>query len=250
MRKKLFCVLLTVLIGGLWLVAAAQASEVTDELDALWAKRGGSGQTGRQGLALAEKAFAEQPGYDIAWRASRACFWICDRTENGKIDSEFGLKGKQWGEKAVELNPNGVEGHYFLTICLGEYGKGIGIARALFRGVGGQFEKHGEKAVAINAAYDNAGPLRGMGRYWQKLPALKRDLDKAAQYYKRAVTTAPCMIRTYFYLLEVYIDEEKWDDARATAQQGLNVPGCPGQAWESNHYRQKIQALTPQIPAP
>lgn len=227
----------------------AAADDALAEMDALYAKRDGTGNNARQVLALAEKAFAENPSYDVAWRAARACFWVCDRTENTKIDTELGLKGAGWAEKAIELNAAAVEGHYFRTLCLGEYGKGIGIPRALLKGVGGKFESSGEKAISIKAGYDFGGPLRAMGRYYQMLPWMKRDLDKAEAYYKRSNAVAPCATRTYFYLVELYVQREDYAAARAIADQGLATTACPDFSWETGYYKTEIKKQVANFPA-
>jgi hypothetical protein len=249
MRRKI----ITGIALTVWLIAVAMVTvawaqdDLLAQSDAAYASRDGSGNKAKQALALAEQAFAQNASYDAAWRASRACFWVGDRTENRKIDAEYGKKGIEWGEKAKQLNPAGVEGHYFTTLGLGEYGKGIGVARALFKGVGGDFEKNCAKAIELNAGYDRGGPLRALGRYWQMLPAIKRDLKKAEQYYLKSKAKAPCMTRTYFYLTELYIGQKAWDKARAIAAEGEAV-ACPDFPWESAFYKKEIQKIKGKIP--
>ena len=142
-----------------------------------------------------------------------------------------------------------MEGHYYACICLGEYGKGIGIASAIFKGLGGKYEKLGNRAIAIDASYERGGPLRAMGRYYQKLPSLVRKLDKAEQFFRKSERAAPCMTRTRFYLVELYMEQEQWGQARASAEAGLNTPGCPEHALECAHYQERIRQLRSQMPA-
>ncbi len=245
---------------GRWVVVAALATVLVwtalawtqdpiAAIDAAYAKRDGTDVAAKQSLALAEQAFANGGGFEAAWRAARACFWVCDRTTNSKVKEEYGKRGWEWGLKAISLNGARVEGYYFACICLGEHGTGIGIPRAILKGLGGKYEELGNKALAINASYERGGPLRAMGRYFQQLPKLARKLDRSEQYYKKAEAVAPCMTRTRFYMVEMYMEQEKWDAARATAQAALTTAGCPEHAWECNYYKQQIQALQKKFPA-
>jgi len=248
MRRTISLLLCTTLVlVAIW-AAVAQSQDPLAAIDAAYAKRNGTGQFAKQSLALAEQAFANGGGFEAAWRAARACFWICDRSENKKVDLEYGKKGWDWGLKAIELNPNRVEGHYYACIASGEYGKGMGIAKALFKGMGPKYEKHGNDAIAIDPTYERGGPLRAMGRYWQVLPPLARKLDKAEDFLKKAEKVAPCMTRTRFYLVELYMTTDQWDKARATAQAAQNTAGCPEHTWECAYFKKRIQKLSAQFP--
>ena len=248
MRTFLPVVVLVLLVVGLVWVTDGESGDPIAAIDAAYAKHNGSGQYARQSLALAEQAFAAGGGFEAAWRAARACFWICDRSENEKIDVEFGKKGWDWGLKAKELNPQRVEGHYYACICLGEYSKGIGIAKALFKRLGGKYEVLGNRAVALDAGFDRAGPLRAMGRYYQKLPRPARNLDRAEDYYKKAEAMASCMTRTRFYLVELYMEREDWNKAKTTGEAALSAPACPEHVWECNHYKELIKNLLARMP--
>jgi hypothetical protein len=217
-------------------------------IDAAYAKRDGTDVAAKQSLALAEQAFANGSGFEAAWRAARACFWICDRTTVSEVKQTYGKRGWDWGLKAISLNGARVEGYYFGCISLGEYGTGIGIPRALFKGLGGKYEDLGNKALAIDQTYERGGPLRAMGRYFQLLPKLVRKLDRAEQYFKKAETVAPCMTRTRFYMVELYIEQENWAAARATANAALATPGCPEHAWECEYYKGRIRTLQKKFP--
>lgn len=249
MKKMIWLVIGGLLLAGLAAVAFAQADDAVAKLDSYWVTRTGSIATAKQMLAVAEAAFAEKPSFDLAWRAARIAFWICDRNEDPKIDQEFGKKGWDWGTKAVGLMPNRVEGYYFGCISLGEYAKGSGIMKAITGGLGGKYEELGNKAIALNEGYDFAGPLRAMGAYYQNLPKLLRKLDKAEQLYLRSEKLAPCKTRTRFYLVQVYSEMGKWDQARAKAAAALAEPGCANDDWESNFYKEEIKKLQAKFPA-
>jgi tetratricopeptide (TPR) repeat protein len=247
--RKQWALLLVALLAVCCWNGQAKADDPVAQMDALYAQRGGTDAIPKQILELAEKAFAATPKYDIAWRAARAAFWICDRTESKEVKKMYGKQAWDWGQKAIELNPNGVEGHFFACCGVGEYSKGVGIGKAVKDGLAKKFETYGNRAIALNPAYDDAGPLRAMGLYYQKLPFFLRNADKAEDYFRRAIAAAPCMIRTYYYLADLYREDKKWDKARAAADAGLAQSGCPENAWECAYFKEQLTKLQAALPA-
>jgi hypothetical protein len=234
---------------SLLLAGAVLAQDPFAAWDALYAKRDGTDAIPKQILAAAEQQYAQAPSYDAAWRAARSCFWICDRSENKAVDVEYGKKGWDWGLKAIQLSPNRVEGHMYGVACLGEYSKGISIAKAVTQGLASKFKEMGNKAVALDPGFDHAAPLKAMGQYYHKLPKLLRDLKKAEEFYLRAQQAIPCDVRTRAYLVELYMDWEKWDKARATADAASAMTGCADLAWETAWYKEQIKKMAAKIPA-
>ena len=172
-----------------------------------------------------KKATTDKEHFDANWRIARACFWIAEWAKNDDIKEKMGKKGWETGQKAVKLQPKRVEGYYFGGISLAQYGKAIGVVSAVFKGVSGDYEEALEKAIKINAKYEMAGPTRGYGRYWFKLPAMKRDLDRSAKLLERSAKDAPQKLRTHFYLAETYLKRDKGDD-REKARKALET--CVG----------------------
>lgn len=214
--KRVVMIMVVALLFGFVAGASAQYDELIKKVDNAWTNRSGNTAPMKNALAMAEKAYGEKPGFDAAWRAARACFWIADRTENKSVDAEYGGRGADWARKATKEAPNKVRGYYYLALNLGEYGKGIGILKALFKGVGGDFEDACNKAISINPKYDNGGIYRAFGRYYFKLPRPKYDSEKSEAFYKKALAVNPNITRTYFYQAELYVKEELWGKAKST----------------------------------
>jgi hypothetical protein len=110
----------------------------------------------------------------------------------------------------------------------------------------------GNKSVAIDPSFDYGAPLRLMGQFYQNLPLIAgQDYGKAADFYQRAIQTAPCMERSHFYLAELYRLDKKWDKARAAVEAGLAAPACPNgaHAWEKGFFRGELQKLQGSLPA-
>ncbi|MDP8256024.1 MAG: hypothetical protein P9M14_09760 [Candidatus Alcyoniella australis] len=242
MRKLMIILAVAVLLTSA-AVVSQDAASILATVDQLWVDRIGSMDSGKKMFGMSQSAFDVDGSYDAAWRASRAAFWVCDRTEDKQVDKQWGQIGEDWGTKAAALNPGGVEGHYYKCICLGEKGKGIGILRALTQGLGKNYEQSCNRAIAINGDFDRGGPYRAMGRYYQSLPWPKYDPEKAEENFLKSQSIP----RTNFYLLELYIEEEQWGKARAIYNKTVAMSPDPQALWEDRFYIGKTKALEPQI---
>jgi len=233
------------------LAGRAVADDAVAQMDALWASRIGADDNAKKILDLADAAFAAAPSYDVAWRAARAAFWICisDPADSKETKRNYGKKAWDWGLKATALNPNGVEGYTWGAVGIGEYSKGVGVTKAVGQGLAKKYEAWARKAVSLDADYDHGTPLRAMGLYYQKLPWPLRDSAKAEEYFKRAIALAPCMIRSYFYLADLYREDKKWDKARATLAAGLAQEPCPDETREGAWFKRQMQKLAAGLPA-
>lgn len=169
----------------------------------------------------------DENNYEAYWKISRSYFYLGDRLPETKEmrdrHKEMGIEGMRYAEKAIELNPQGIEGHYYYTLCLAQYSIGISIIKALAKGLGSKYEKHMGKALEINKNYDNAGPLRAIGRYWYRLPWPKRDTKKSIRYLKEAVELAPTNIRGRVYLAESYLKAKEKKLAREHLQKAIEI---------------------------
>jgi tetratricopeptide (TPR) repeat protein len=195
-----------------------EVSALLKEGEVLWLKSTDPDRAPKT-IALFEKVLALDPdNYGALWKIARSYFFIGDalpETEEFKNQhKECGEKGMFYAKRAVAVNPKGVEGHYYSGLSIAQYSIGISIVKALIKGLGPEYEKHIGKAIELNKLYDNAGPLRAMGRYWYRLPWPKRNIDKSIDYLKEAEAFAPLSIRGRVYLSESCIKAGKKDCAR------------------------------------
>ncbi len=198
---------------------AQPAGDLLREGDVLWQARAGEGKALASIAAYKRALEIDGNNYEACWKIARSYFFIGDglpETDAMKErHREMGEQGMPYGEKALTLNPAGIEGHYYYALCIAEYSIGISIVKALAKGLGPEYEKHVGKAIEMDRQYDGAGPLRAMGRYWYKLPWPKRDLKKSIRYLKEAAEAAPYSMRGRVYLAESYLKDDEKEPARA-----------------------------------
>ena len=181
------------------------------EGDLLWAERADPDKA-QASIEAYMNVLAVDPGhYEACWKIARSYFYLGDRLpETDELKDrhkELGEQGMSYATRALKVNPEGIEGHYYYALSLAQYSIGISIVKALLKGLGPDYERHLDKVLAINREYDYAGPLRAMGRYWYRLPWPKRDLKKSIDYLEQSVEAAPQSIRGYVYLAESYLKD-------------------------------------------
>ena len=197
------------------------------EGDALWEERVEAGKAEAAISSYKKVLEVELESYEAFWKIARACFYLGDLLpETGEMRDqhrEMGEEGMTYARRALELNPEGVEGHYYYVLSIAQYSIGISIIKALTMGLGSDYEEHIGKALEINKNYDSAGPLRAMGRYWYRLPWIKRDVKKSIRYLKEAVVSAPANVRGHLYLAESYLKAGEKEPAKAHLQKALEI---------------------------
>lgn len=187
-----------------------------DEADTHFRRRLVKGSA-EKAIAAAQKALELDPrSYEALWRISRAAWWVTDGTEDKKTKEKYGKIGWDAAEIGVKLDPSRIEAQFWGAASLGGYAKGVGVMKAVWDGLAGQYEEWVRKAMKINSMYADGGPPRALGRYYFTLPGIAGgDNDKAIEYLLQSKKLAPYSVRTLGWLAEAYLDEGDDDRARA-----------------------------------
>ena len=228
-------------------VLSQDVSVLMREGDALWEKRGDI-EKAKASLNSYKKVLEiDENNYEAYWKIARTYFYLGDLLPETKEmrdqHKEMGEEGMRYAKKALELKPQGIEGHYYYTLCLAQYSIGISIIKALAKGLGSKYEMHIGKALEIDKQYDYAGPLRAIGRYWYRLPWPKRDIKKSIQYLKEAAAYAPMSIRGHVYLAESYLKAEEEELAKEHLQKAIEIVPDLSQEVDAERWKERAKVL-------
>jgi tetratricopeptide (TPR) repeat protein len=180
------------------------------EADQAYARGGLDGY--KQAIGLYEKALAANPNsYEANWKCARAYREYGNEAKAQKIEgwkdicAKYGKTGMQYAQKAIELEPDKADGHYYYGLNVGIYSDGVSILTALSEGLKGKTQTSFEKAYAIDKMYKEAGPMLSLGRFWAVLPWPMRDRKKSLQYYREYQATPYFAdnLEAHFYIGEV-----------------------------------------------
>jgi tetratricopeptide (TPR) repeat protein len=194
-------------------------------------------------LAALEQALEKNKyDYDLLWRAARACFLVTEYAQDPKQVYAYGEAGRTFGERATKEQPKRVEGFYYLALDLSKMADAKKNLRLLNPAMAAA-----ETAMKIDPAFDEAGPLRFLGKAYITAPAWPTSVgspDKGVEMLQKAVSLAPVPINRLF-LGEAYFHEEEYGKAKAALEQALSEgKGKLHERWqkEGEDYLRRVKA--------
>ncbi len=197
-------------------------------------------------LSLYEQVLSTDPqNYDAAWEASRVCKYLGDKYEN---DAKVPVleKGEKFARKAIEINPDKVEGHFWLGVCLGRIGEERGVLNSLF--LVGPIKDEMDKVLAIDPKYDGAHHVLGvLYRKAPGWPLSSGDINKAEEHALLAVKYGPDRILNHIGLAEVYMAKDRNKEARQQLLIAIELPPEPDRIPESKDEQLTAKGLLDEV---
>jgi tetratricopeptide (TPR) repeat protein len=188
-----------------WKPSPNRAADLPDGADALMAladvqfaivpRTGDTLDRSLAALEAIEPSDAESD-YETHWRWARACFYLTEYVGNEVAHQRYVLPGISHAMKAIEASQERVEGHYFLALNLA---RGVE-ATSDIDGLAPMMEV-AQRAAEIDPSYDEAGPLRLLGKVYMVAPVWPTsvgDRDEAVEVLKRAVSLAGTPLNRLF----------------------------------------------------
>lgn len=158
--------------------------------------------------------------YEAAWKAARSYRDYADNSQmrnepNWKaICKDYGKLGMKYGEKAITLSPNGVEGNFWYGCSVGVYADSVSFITALSEGLKDKTLRSLEKSYQLNKMYSDGGPIIALGRFWYVLPWPMKDKKLSLKYLKEFQKSFPNDARGQVYLAETLIATGDKDEAK------------------------------------
>lgn len=197
------------------------------EADAGWPRRDQPGVLDEIRGKLERAGELAPRDYGVLWRRSRLYFWLADDPAlDRKEKSRLGKLGWDLGDRAAEVNPDGVEGWDYAAAGMGNYALGIGIFSALRQGIEGKFKERLSRAEKIDPGFESGAIQTAWGRFWYELPWPKYSPKKSRQALEDALRRNPDNVRARVYLADLLLKEDEPERARAELDKAVqNPPG-------------------------
>jgi tetratricopeptide (TPR) repeat protein len=171
---------------------------------------------------LSELEKAEPNNYEVLWRRARVYYALGDNTKPTSEKLKLFEQAIASGKHAVEINPDGVEGHYWLGVSYGGYGEAKGAFKAI--SLVGRIRKEMEAVIRIDPKYEDGGAFIVLGRLDYELPALMGGSKKRAiREYEQGLKVAPSNPLLKVFLAESYIDADRKSEAKQLLEQVLSI---------------------------
>jgi hypothetical protein len=119
--------------------------------------------------------------------ASKICYLLADRSLDRRRAERLAAEGSRWGEFAVaHAGDRDAEAHYYSAVNLG-----IAVQHEVVLAMAhlGDLEHELKRALSLDPAVDDGGPVRVLGMLYLKAPAWPQgigDQDKALELLRRA----------------------------------------------------------------
>jgi len=166
--------------------------------------------------------------YEAFWRLSRILYYIGEHTEKKKDKKAIFAQGVYYAERAIELEPEKPDGHYWHGVNNGKYGETRGVLKSLF--LVKPIKKAMNKVIEIDRSYEEGGPDRVLGRVYFKLPGFAGgSKEKSLEHLLKSKEYGPDDAVTRLYLAETYLELDEAGKAKEELDYVLNME--PDSRW-------------------
>jgi hypothetical protein len=214
---------------------------IVGRADELYQHRSQPGSV-RESVMVLSGARGGSDRYEVQWRLARALFFLGQQANSRDSARQLHAAGIGAGERAVALNSERVEGHFWVGVNLAlfaESGRGLRALRAV------RFARTElKRASSIRENYHDAGPLRVLGRLEHKTPKLLGgSLKRSRVLFDHALAIAPSNSVTLLYAAELALDAGERERATSLLQQILEASIDPDWEFENNRDRELARSM-------
>lgn len=160
-----------------------------------------------------------QCSYEAYWRL--ADLYLCKGASlSGKSQKiEHFEKGVDYANKAINIKPDGKEGHFYYCVNTGSIVEIDGVMKNIMKVRG--IKKANDKALSIDPDY--APSLVVDGRFDIDLPGIFGGSDTEGEAkLKRAIEVAPNYETPYIELAAYYLKSKRYDEARVMLEKVMS----------------------------
>jgi tetratricopeptide (TPR) repeat protein len=209
--------------------------------DALYADRANLASARRAADLWQQAVAADARNFEAAWKLARADYWLGGHAEEAQRRGFF-ESGIEAGRKAIAVQPNRPEGHFWLGANMGALAESFGLRQGLkYRKA---IKQELETVLALDPGFQEGSADRALGRWYFKVPGLFGGSHKEAEAHLHAsLKYNPNSTFSHFYLAELLLDDGRKAEVRAELQKVLDAPLSQDWAPEDREFKQKAQML-------
>ena len=218
---------------------------VVGRADELYHHRGEPGAV-RESVMVLSGAHGGIDRYEVQWRLARALFFLGQQAGSQDSSRQLYAAGIAAGERAVALNDDRVEGHFWVGVNLALFAETNGVIRGVRALRSARLEL--KRAIRIDERYHDAGPLRVLGRLNHKAPRFLGGSRKHSRdLFDRALAIAPLNSVTLTYAAELAMDNGDRKHASDLLERVIESPIDTEWEFEHNRDREMARSLLKEI---
>ncbi len=200
--------------------------ELLQQADQSYAQRDDLARV-REGLETLRRARAvDYANFEVAWRTARLNYTLGDKTDDATEREKAFREGIEAGETAVRVEPQRVEGYFWLGANQGGYAQSRGPLYGLSAAEG--LRKQMETVLKLDEGFQGGSAFMVLGRLDLELPTmLGGDPKRAVETLERGMKYGENNSLYRLRLAEAYIRNKRMDDARKQINYILNMTPHP-----------------------
>ena len=209
--------------------------------DTLYANRANLASARRAADMWAAMLAADPRNFEAAWKLARADYWLGGHAPDPER-RKFFEQGIEAGRKAVAVQPNRPEGHFWIAANMGALAESFGLRQGIkYRTA---IRQELETVLRLDPTFQDGSADRGLGRWYSRVPRLFGGNPKLAEAHLRAsLKYDPASTASHFFLAELLLDQGRTDEARAELQHVLDAPLNPEWAAEDREFKDKARKI-------
>ena len=212
------------------------------EADQLYADRANVSSARRAAqIWRTELAGGGAGAFDAASKLARADYWLGGHAPEAERRKWF-EEGIEAGRKAVALQPNRPEGHFWMAANMGVLAESFGLRQGIkYRK---PIKESLETVLRLSPSFQQGSADRALGRWYFKVPRLfGGSYALAEQHLRESLKYNPDSTASHFFLADVFLDAGRKSDARAELQKVLDAPFDPEWTPEDREFKDKASQL-------
>ena len=217
------------------------ARSAAQSADAVYADRANLASARRAADLWSGMLAEDARNFDAAWKLARAAYWLGGHAPEPERRG-FLERGIDAGRKAVALQPNRPEGHFWIAANMGALAESFGVRQGLkYRK---PIKEELETVLRLDPAFQEGSADRALGRWYFKVPRLFGGNHRLAEtHLRQSLTYNPDSTASRFFLAELLLDDGRTAEGRAELQKVLDAPFNPEWAPEDRDFKDKARAL-------
>lgn len=202
------------------------SAELLQQADKSYAEREDLARV-REGLETLRRARAvNYTNFEVVWRTARLNYTLGDKTTDATEREKAFREGIEAGETAVRVEPQRVEGHFWLGANQGGYAQARGPLYGLSAAEG--LRKEMETVLRLDEGFQGGSAFMVLGRLDLELPSmLGGDPKRALETLERGIKYGENSGLYRLRLAEAYIRNKRMNDAREQINSILNMTPHP-----------------------
>ncbi|MEO0142112.1 MAG: TRAP transporter TatT component family protein [candidate division WOR-3 bacterium] len=212
-----------------FILLGAQSSDVLiDRAIQLYETRHFSKDNLNKSYEILSRLLQEEPdNLRACYEMARVCQLLGDIQDNKKDRLNFYNKGIEYGKKALSLDKNSAEAHFWYMVNLGRTAQTKGALNSLK--LVSEIKKEIETVLEIEPKH--TGALDAYAMFYYELPKLMGgDLNKSIEYLNRAIAIDSNLTLLYVDMARVYIKKKEFERARWFLNRVLQITNPTSEA--------------------